>query len=132
MRKKLQPYSCQQHHTILIATTIDSSFLPPSLADFEQPVELWTGKQLFGVLVRPNARTRVFVTLGCAERNYSKSGEEMCVRDGFVRFRNSELISGQLGKATLGKYGHKFPAKPQALQPYTQQAQEHHSTPRSP
>ena len=52
---------------------------------------------------------RVFVTLTVKEKNYSKPKsaserelETMCPNDGFVYFRNSELISGQLGKATLG------------------------------
>ncbi|CAI6012059.1 unnamed protein product [Closterium sp. NIES-65] len=67
-----------------------------------KPVELWTGKQLIGVLVRPSAHDRVFVTLGVPEKTYTKKGGPFCVNDGFVFFRNSELLSGQLGKATLG------------------------------
>ncbi|CAA7389528.1 unnamed protein product [Spirodela intermedia] len=79
---------------------MDSIDLPtPALL---KPIELWTGKQLFSVLVRPNAKTRVFLNLTLRERIYSKSGETMCPNDGFVCFRNSELISGQLGKVTLG------------------------------
>nr|CAB3484960.1 unnamed protein product [Digitaria exilis] len=83
-----------------------------------KPIELWTGKQLFSVLVRPNAHTKVFLNLTVKEKNYSKKkeknvGEEeesmcgretMCPNDGYVYFRNSELLSGQVGKATLGKY----------------------------
>ncbi|GBG75764.1 hypothetical protein CBR_g21008 [Chara braunii] len=67
-----------------------------------KPMELWTGKQLFSVLVRPNAKTRIFINLTVAEKTYTKMGESMCPSDGFVYFRNSELISGQVGKATLG------------------------------
>ncbi|OMO97199.1 RNA polymerase, alpha subunit [Corchorus olitorius] len=78
-----------------------------------KPIELWTGKQLFSVLLRPNAGVRVFLNLMVKERNFSKEivktvgdkeieVETMCPNDGFVYFRNSELISGQLGKATLG------------------------------
>ncbi|KAL0909312.1 hypothetical protein M5K25_020165 [Dendrobium thyrsiflorum] len=70
-----------------------------------KPMELWTGKQLFNVLVRPNASTRVFLNLTVKEKGFSKPqnlSETMCPRDGFVYFRNSELICGQLGKATLG------------------------------
>lgn len=82
---------------------------------FLQPVELWTGKQLFSVLVRPNAQTKVFLNFAVQEKIYSKKkkkkdeGEEtmcgretMCPNDGYVYFRNSELLSGQVGKATLG------------------------------
>nr|XP_009800353.1 PREDICTED: DNA-directed RNA polymerase III subunit rpc1 [Nicotiana sylvestris]XP_009800354.1 PREDICTED: DNA-directed RNA polymerase III subunit rpc1 [Nicotiana sylvestris] len=67
-----------------------------------KPVELWTGKQLFGVLLRPYSKMRVYVNLTVTEKSYSGKGETMCPSDGFVYFRNSELISGQLGKATLG------------------------------
>lgn len=67
-----------------------------------QPIELWTGKQVFSVLVRPNAQTRVFLNLTVKEKIYKKN-ETMCPADGWVYFRNSELISGQLGKATLGE-----------------------------
>ncbi|KAK2985575.1 hypothetical protein RJ640_025008 [Escallonia rubra] len=68
---------------------------------FIKPVELWTGKQLFSVLLRPHADMRVYLNLTVTEKNYSKKGETMCLDDGFVYFRNSELVSGQLGKATL-------------------------------
>ncbi|XP_020113844.1 DNA-directed RNA polymerase III subunit 1 isoform X2 [Ananas comosus] len=78
---------------------MDSIDLPtPALI---KPVELWTGKQLFSVLVRPNACTRVFLNLIVKEKIYTDN-ETMCPCDGYVYFRNSELISGQLGKVTLG------------------------------
>ncbi|KAL9232875.1 hypothetical protein vseg_007938 [Gypsophila vaccaria] len=75
-----------------------------------KPIELWTGKQLFSILLRPHSKMRVFVNLMVKEKNYSKienrkiscQEETMCPKDGFVYFRNSELISGQVGKATLG------------------------------
>nr|XP_034916946.1 DNA-directed RNA polymerase III subunit 1 isoform X2 [Populus alba] len=74
-----------------------------------KPIELWTGKQLFSVLLRPHANVRVYINLIVKEKNYSKPNKEhkkeretMCPNDGYVYFRNSELISGQLGKATLG------------------------------
>ncbi|KAK8361606.1 hypothetical protein V6Z12_A03G049800 [Gossypium hirsutum] len=78
-----------------------------------KPVELWTGKQLFNVLLRPHASVRVYLNLTVKERNYSRKiakrigdkeieVETMCPNDGFVYIRNSELICGQLGKATLG------------------------------
>ncbi|XP_008465290.3 DNA-directed RNA polymerase III subunit 1 [Cucumis melo] len=73
-----------------------------------KPIELWTGKQLFSVLVRPHASMKVYLNLTVKEKSYSKvkgnekERETMCPNDGFVYFRNSELISGQVGKATLG------------------------------
>ncbi|KAM7490586.1 hypothetical protein LguiA_033507 [Lonicera macranthoides] len=67
-----------------------------------KPIELWTGKQVFSVLLRPHASMRVYMNLNVTEKTYIKSRETMCPNDGFVYFRNSELVSGQLGKATLG------------------------------
>ena len=69
-------------------------------------MELWTGKQLFNVLLRPHANVRVYLNLTVMEKTYNKRKglETMCPNDGFVYFRNSELISGQLGKATLGLF----------------------------
>ncbi|KAL6903610.1 hypothetical protein ACP4OV_004423 [Aristida adscensionis] len=75
-----------------------------------KPIELWTGKQLFSVLVRPNACTKVFLNLAVKEKIFTKDFDKdpghyhqtMCPNDGFVYFRNSELLSGQVGKATLG------------------------------
>ncbi|CAB4273867.1 unnamed protein product [Prunus armeniaca] len=73
-----------------------------------KPIELWTGKQLFSVLVRPNANVRVYLNLTVKEKSYSKTDEDgraieaMCPNDGFVYFHNIELIAGHLGKGTLG------------------------------
>ncbi|XP_023733078.1 DNA-directed RNA polymerase III subunit 1 isoform X2 [Lactuca sativa] len=74
-----------------------------------KPIELWTGKQLFSVLLRPYADMRVYLNLSVTEKSYTKpSGERvkpyetMCPNDGYIYIRNSELLSGQLGKATLG------------------------------
>ncbi|XP_044448679.1 DNA-directed RNA polymerase III subunit 1 [Triticum aestivum] len=78
-----------------------------------KPIEIWTGKQLFSVLIRPNACTKVFLNLTVEEKIYMKLKERdkkaitvleetMCPNDGFVYFRNSELLCGQVGKKTLG------------------------------
>jgi len=67
-----------------------------------KPVELWTGKQVIGVLLRPNRRSQISVNIEVKERNYSKRRESMCPSDGYVIIRNSELICGNLGKATIG------------------------------
>ncbi|RZC60092.1 hypothetical protein C5167_021852 [Papaver somniferum] len=78
---------------------IESVDLPaPALI---KPVELWTGKQLFSVLVRPRAQMRVYVNLTVTEKSYKQGKETLCPNEGFVYFQNSELICGQVGKATL-------------------------------
>lgn len=71
---------------------------PPAIL---KPVELWTGKQLMNLLIRPNKKTKIFVNIQVEEKNYT-NGEEMCKNDGYVHYVNSELISGNLGKKTLG------------------------------
>ncbi|CAJ1448813.1 unnamed protein product [Effrenium voratum] len=72
---------------------------PPAIL---KPCELWTGKQAISVMLRPNRRTEVYVNLEVPEKNYTKKGESMCPQDGWVLFRNSELLSGNLGKKVLG------------------------------
>ena len=72
-----------------------------------KPVELWTGKQVFSTLLRPNKNCRVFVNLDMKEKNFagSKGGrgeDSFCVADGYVKFSNSELLMGNLGKKVLG------------------------------
>jgi len=67
-----------------------------------KPVELWTGKQLFSCMVRPNVRCRVFVNVAINEKQYTGRGAAMCPRDGHVSFVNSELVSGRIGKGVLG------------------------------
>ncbi|XP_047325049.1 DNA-directed RNA polymerase III subunit 1 [Impatiens glandulifera] len=85
----------------MVDGTLHNDLPSPALI---KPVELWTGKQLFSVLVRSNAETMVYLNLTVPEKNYVKktNRQTMCPNDGFVYFRNSELLSGQLGKATLG------------------------------
>ncbi|CAK4179374.1 unnamed protein product [Aphanomyces euteiches] len=65
------------------------------------PIRLWTGKQVFSLLVRPNRKCPVKVNFELKERNYT-SNLSMCYKDGYVVFRNSELLSGNLCKKTLG------------------------------
>ena len=56
---------------------------PPALI---KPVELWTGKQLFGLLLRPRADVKVFVNLETAEKVYTQQarpgggGVQPCLR----------------------------------------------------
>ena len=72
---------------------------PPAIL---KPIELWTGKQVINVLLRPNRDSKVFVNATVKEKFYSGKGEHMCPRDGWVVFKNSELLCGNLGKTTMG------------------------------
>ena len=71
---------------------------PPSIL---KPIELWTGKQVINVLLRPNRKSHVYVNTIVKEKNYTKD-EHMCPNDGWVIFQNSELICGNLCKTTMG------------------------------
>ncbi|KFM26649.1 DNA-directed RNA polymerase III subunit rpc1 [Auxenochlorella protothecoides] len=77
----------------------DIELPPPAIV---KPLELWTGKQVFTMLLRPNSRVKLFVSLETAEKIYTKQGQHMCPADGYVCFHNSHLICGRLGKVTLG------------------------------
>ena len=66
-----------------------------------KPIELWTGKQIFGHVVRPNKACNVLVNFESKDKNYTKN-KHFCRNDGWVAFRNSELISGNIAKKTIG------------------------------
>ena len=72
---------------------------PPAIL---KPVELWTGKQVISVMLRPNRQCRVQVNTTLEAKNYSGRGEAMCESDGFVIFQNSEHLCGNLCKKTVG------------------------------
>eukprot|EP00397_Hematodinium_sp_SG-2012_P002441 GEMP01002447.1.p1 GENE.GEMP01002447.1~~GEMP01002447.1.p1 ORF type:complete len:1261 (+),score=243.66 GEMP01002447.1:585-4367(+) len=83
-----------------------SELLEMPLPAVMKPIELWTGKQVFSMMIRPNSKTKnVLVSLVVEERNYSGKGQSMCKNDGYVVFRNSELLCGNLGKKVLGEGG---------------------------
>ncbi|RKP06871.1 beta and beta-prime subunits of DNA dependent RNA-polymerase [Thamnocephalis sphaerospora] len=75
---------------------------PPTVI---KPKMLWTGKQVFNVLMRPNKKSNVLVNLECKCRSFSKpkgQAPEMCPDDGFLVIRNSEVMCGVMDKATVG------------------------------
>jgi len=70
-----------------------------------RPLPLWTGKQVFSVIVKPNdVSSKEMVSLEMKEKNYDgkKAMKHFCPNDGWVAFRNSELISGNVAKKTIG------------------------------
>ena len=66
-----------------------------------KPVELWTGKQIISVMLRPNRHSNVIVNCALMERNYS-TDLQMCKNDGYVIIKNSEHLCGNLAKKTMG------------------------------
>lgn len=66
-----------------------------------KPIKLWTGKQVFSAMMRPNKEAKVFINFESKEKNYTKD-KYFCKNDGWVAFRNGELISGNIAKKTIG------------------------------
>jgi DNA-directed RNA polymerase III subunit RPC1 len=64
-----------------------------------KPVPLWTGKQVFSVLLGHDAETLSF---DAESKSYKGVGGVMCPRDGYVVVRKGELLAGVLDKVTLG------------------------------
>ena len=52
-------------------------------------------------MIRPNKGAKVLVNFEAKEKNY-KSNKHFCHNDGWVAFRNSELLSGNIGKKCIG------------------------------
>jgi DNA-directed RNA polymerase III subunit RPC1 len=83
---------------------------PPSIV---KPEALWTGKQIFSVLMRPNYKSNIRVNIDaqCRDfkntyRNDLKEPSEWLHRDlqndGFLCIKNSEIMCGRMDKATIG------------------------------
>ncbi|XP_061384425.1 DNA-directed RNA polymerase III subunit RPC1 [Danaus plexippus] len=71
---------------------------PPAIL---KPRMLWTGKQIFSLIMKPNKRCEVKANLETKGKNYT-GNQDMCVQDSYVIIRNSELICGSMDKSTLG------------------------------
>lgn len=75
---------------------------PPSII---KPETLWTGKQVFNVLMRPNKRSPVTVNLDAACRDHKQYHPELhrdLQDDSFLCIRNSEIMCGRMDKSTVG------------------------------
>ena len=72
-----------------------------------KPVELWTGKQLFSLMLRPTSESALSVYLEGPSKQYNQERVKpeplhMCPDDGYVCFQASEHICGVLDKSLLG------------------------------
>jgi DNA-directed RNA polymerase III subunit RPC1 len=67
-----------------------------------KPIELWTGKQVFSAGLNANRETHIDVNFETKDKNYSSRNKHFCSKDGWVAFRNGELISGNVAKKTIG------------------------------
>ncbi|XP_030878224.1 DNA-directed RNA polymerase III subunit RPC1 [Leptonychotes weddellii] len=93
--------ACQIIASILVGKDekIKVHLPPPTIL---KPVTLWTGKQIFSVILRPSDDNPVRANLRTKGKQYCGKGEDLCVNDSYVTIQNSELMSGSMDKGTLG------------------------------
>ncbi|KAK4126747.1 beta and beta-prime subunits of DNA dependent RNA-polymerase [Parathielavia appendiculata] len=76
---------------------------PPAIV---KPKSLWTGKQIFNVLMRPNKESPVLVNLDAKNKVFKKKKDgqipDMDIDDAFLVVRNSEVMCGRMDKSTVG------------------------------
>ena len=75
---------------------------PPAIL---KPQALWTGKQVFNVLMRPNSSSPVLVNLDAACREYKVAKDQardLDQNDGWLIIRNSQVMCGVMDKSTIG------------------------------
>jgi len=75
---------------------------PPAVL---KPQRLWTGKQVFNVLMRPNNKSKVLVNLDAKCRDFKAvpgKAPDMCPNDGWLVIRGSEIMCGLMDKSTVG------------------------------
>ncbi|ROT36198.1 DNA-directed RNA polymerase III subunit RPC1 [Sodiomyces alkalinus F11] len=75
---------------------------PPAIL---KPCALWTGKQVFSMMLRPNKDCNVKINLDAKCREYkAKPGQcpDMDPNDGWLVIRNSEVMCGRMDKSTVG------------------------------
>ena len=76
------------------------SLPPPAVL---KPVMLWTGKQVFSLIIRPNNKDKLCVSFECEEKAYNPGNDPyLCPNDGYVVVRRSRLLSGSAAKRTVG------------------------------
>ncbi|CAF0881239.1 unnamed protein product [Adineta ricciae] len=75
---------------------------PPTIL---KPCQLWSGKQLFNVILQLNSSSKDIINLRTKGKAYCGKGEDLCVNDGFIVIRNSRLILGCVDKSVLGANG---------------------------
>ncbi|CAJ0633518.1 5567_t:CDS:10 [Entrophospora sp. SA101] len=70
-----------------------------------KPVKLWTGKQVFNVLMCPNKKSNVLVNLEAKGRLFEKKEGrifDLCPNEGYVVIQNSEIMCGVIDKSLVG------------------------------
>ena len=75
---------------------------PPAII---KPQVLWTGKQVFNALMRPNRKSGIAVNLDAAcrdHKDYYPGLHRDLQNDSYLCIRNSEVMCGRMDKSTVG------------------------------
>lgn len=70
-----------------------------------KPQALWTGKQVFNLLMRPNKQSRVLVNLDAEGKQFKPvngRAKDLDENDAYLVIRNSEVMCGVMDKSTVG------------------------------
>lgn len=76
---------------------------PPAIV---KPQALWTGKQVFNILIRPNKTSPVRINLDAPTKQFKPEANmprDLCENDGWVSIRNSEVMCGRIDKFMIGQ-----------------------------
>ncbi|KAF1809777.1 DNA-directed RNA polymerase III largest subunit [Eremomyces bilateralis CBS 781.70] len=71
-----------------------------------KPQRLWTGKQVFNVLMRPNKSLNILINLDAAGKQYKPTpgqAPDLNIDDSYLVIRNSEVMCGVMDKSTVGE-----------------------------
>jgi len=90
----------------MVDANVQIDIPPPAIL---KPRTLWTGKQIFNVLMRPNRSSPVRLNFECPTNSFKKPkggvANDLCPRDGYLIVRNSQVMCGVFDKRTIGAKG---------------------------
>ncbi|GAB0091474.1 DNA-directed RNA polymerase [Sergentomyia squamirostris] len=66
-----------------------------------KPRVMWTGKQIFSLIMKPHSQSKTLINLETKGKNYT-SNQDLCIKDSYVVIRNSEVMCGVMDKSTMG------------------------------
>eukprot|EP01122_Echinamoeba_exundans_P014370 TRINITY_DN648_c0_g2_i2.p1 TRINITY_DN648_c0_g2~~TRINITY_DN648_c0_g2_i2.p1 ORF type:complete len:1235 (+),score=315.80 TRINITY_DN648_c0_g2_i2:2830-6534(+) len=75
---------------------------PPTII---KPVELWTGKQIFSVLISPNTENHLEINMEMKLKNWKKKDDDrvyLTEQDTYLVVYRGELLCGQVDKSAIG------------------------------
>ncbi|KAK9464793.1 hypothetical protein V1512DRAFT_278045 [Lipomyces arxii] len=76
---------------------------PPAIM---KPVYLWTGKQVFSALIKPNKKSKVTINLEAKNKTFIPPlpgyPPDMSINDGYLVIRGSQVMCGSMDKNALG------------------------------